>query len=505
MSTPHDEALTVRNRLEELRLELARKEPRLLIDGAWWPAASAATFEVDDPSTGTPIASLAAGGEEDIECAVAAARRAFRDGPWSRYPASKRMVLLLALADALEVPGSELGLLESLDTGHTLASIVTGDLPLGVRSLRDNASWATKIAGETPVQAADQPGFNYYLREPLGVVGIITPWNAPFLMAVQKLSAALAAGCTIVLKPSELAPLSALRIGEACTQVGFPPGVVNIVTGIGPKAGHALASHPDVNMISFTGSTVVGKTIMATAAQSNLKRVVLELGGKSPVVVFADADLDKAASAIVSEIAFKCGQYCAAGTRIFVQASIYDALADRIVTRMRRLRIGAGTDAATDMGPMISAKQRQRAADIISHSVQAGAQILLGGRSRPGAGYFFEPTILVQATPEMRVAREEIFGPALVLTPFADDLPLTAVAALANDSDYGLSAKIWARDVGLVHKLIGRLEAGQVIVNGGGGEAVLPFGGVKQSGYGRENGLEGIRAFTETKAVRLGF
>lgn len=504
-SEPYEVAPTVDERLEVIRLKLARQEPRLLIDGVWRPAVSGATFEVDDPSSGAPIARLAAGEEEDIELAVVAARRAFRDGPWSRYPASKRMALLLTLADALEIQASELGLLETVDTGHTLTSIMAGDLPLGIRSLRDNAGWATKIAGETPAQAADQCGFNYYLREPVGVVGIITPWNAPFLMVVQKLSAALAAGCTVILKPSELAPLSALRIGEACIQAGIPPGVVNIVTGVGSKAGHALASHPDVNLISFTGSTAVGRTIMSTAAHSNLKRVVLELGGKSPVVVFADADLDEAAAAIVKEITFKSGQYCAAGSRIFVQASVYDALVSRIRDRMGVLRIGPGTQADADMGPMISAQQRQRAADIIRHSLQAGAQILLGGHERPGAGYFFEPTVLAQATAEMRVSREEIFAPVLVLTPFADDASVSTVAALANDSIYGLSAKIWARDIGMVHGLISRLEAGQVVVNGGGGEAVLPFGGVKQSGYGRENGLEGIRAFTETKAVRLGF
>ncbi len=501
---PLETDVSVEERLQRLRLALEKQAPKMLIDGEWRAALSGATFEVVDPATGAPIATMAAGEGDDVALAVDAARRAFRDGPWPRLPASKRMMLLLALADGLEEQASDLALLESLDAGHTLGSIVRGDLPLGLRSLRDNAGWATKIAGEAPMQAADQNGFNYYLREPIGVVGIITPWNAPFLMVVQKLSAALAAGCTVVIKPSELAPLSALRIGEACSRAGIPPGVVNIVTGAGAAAGQALADHPDVNMISFTGSTAVGKAIMAAAARGNLKRLVLELGGKSPVMVFADADLDKATSAIVSEITFKSGQYCAAGSRVFVQASIHDALVTRMRSAMDRLRIGPGYIDGVDMGPMISTGQRRRAADIISHSVQAGAQPLRGGQARPGAGYFFEPTLLTQATADMQVAKEEIFGPALVVTPFSDAASLGEVAALANDSIYGLSAKIWARDVGLVHELIGRLEAGQVIVNGGGGEAVLPFGGVKQSGFGRENGLVGVLAYTEIKAVRLG-
>jgi phenylacetaldehyde dehydrogenase len=503
--TRRDPKPSIEERLSGLRFALARQAPKILIDGVWRPALSGITFEVEDPATGAPIATVAAGDGDDIDLAVSAARRAFRDGCWPRLPASKRMALLLALGNALEGQADDLALLESLDAGHTLGSIMSGDLPLGLRSLQDNAGWATKISGETPLQAADQAGLNYYLREPIGVVAIITPWNAPFLMVLQKLSAALAAGCTVVIKPSELAPLSALRIGEACRQVGLPPGVVNIVTGVGAAAGQALADHPDVNMISFTGSTAVGKAVMAAAARSNLKRVVLELGGKSPVFVFADADLDKAASAIVGEIAFKSGQYCAAGSRIFAQASIHDALLRRIRMAMDRLRIAPGTTEAADMGPMISAGQRQRAADIINHSVQAGAQVLRGGHAHPGAGYFFEPTILTHASAEMRVSREEIFGPALVVTPFPDDAPLPEVAALGNDSIYGLSAKIWAREVGVIHGLIGRLETGQVIVNGGGGEAVLPFGGVKQSGYGRENGLVGVSAHTEIKAVRLGF
>ncbi|KRA20557.1 aldehyde dehydrogenase family protein [Lysobacter sp. Root604] len=488
-----------------LRAQLATQAPALLIDGRWQACASGATLEVDDPATGERIARIAAGDADDVDRAVAAARRAFRDGPWPRLPPSRRAAALFALADAIEREQDEFALLEALDAGHSLASIRRGDLPLGLRSLRDYAGWATKIAGEVPMRASEQAGMDYFLREPIGVVAIVTPWNAPFLMVLQKLAAALAAGCTVVIKPAELAPLSALRIGELCRHVGIPDGVVNIVTGTGPTAGQALAEHADVDLISFTGSTQVGQSIMAAAARSNLKRMVLELGGKSPVLVFADADLDKAARAIVGEIAFKSGQYCAAGSRLFVQRSIQDALLERMQAAMDGIRIGAGYAQGSDMGPMISQRQRERAQAIVDHSLGEGAQALRGGRARPGPGYFYEPTLLTQATPKMRIAREEIFAPVLTVMAFDDDATPAQVAALANDSHYGLSAKLWARDLGTVHELIGRLQSGQVIVNGGGGEATLPFGGVKQSGYGRENGHVGLSAYTEIKAVRLGY
>jgi phenylacetaldehyde dehydrogenase len=490
---------------DDLRRALAEMRPTMLIDGNWQAPVAGNTLEVDDPADGSRIATIAAGDEQDIDLAVAAAQRAFRHGPWPRLPASRRAAMLFALADAIEREQAEMALLESMDAGHSLRSIANGDVPLGIRSLRDYAGWATKIAGETPMQPADATGMDYFMREPIGVAGIITPWNAPFLMVLQKLAAALAAGCTAVVKPAELAPLSALRIGRLCLDVGIPAGVVNIVTGVGAVAGQALVDHPDVNIVSFTGSTAIGKRIMVAAAESNLKRVVLELGGKSPVLVFADADLDKAAKAIVGEITFKSGQYCAAGSRVFVQRSVYPALLDRMQAAMDQICIGPGHLATTDMGPMISAAQRMRAQGIIDHSVAAGAVVRRGGHARPGPGYFFEPTLLTHATADMRVSREEIFAPELVVTPFGDDASPHEVAALANDSAYGLSAKIWARDIGTVHRLIRLLQSGQVIVNGGGGEATLPFGGVKQSGFGRENGHVGLSAFTEIKAVRLGY
>lgn len=489
-----------------LRQLLAQSEPALLIDGAWQPGTSGATLCVDDPGTGRALATVVSGNEVDIDLAVAAARRAFRHGPWPQMSAFGRAALLHALADAIERHRHMFAALESLDSGHSIRSVRDGDLVLGLRSLRDYAGWATKLTGEVAMEAPQQPGMDYFLHEPIGVVGIITPWNAPFLMVLQKLAAALAAGCTVVIKPAELAPLSALLIGDLCLQVGIPAGVVNIVTGVGATVGQALANHHDVNLISFTGSTQVGKSIMAAAARSNLKRVVLELGGKSPVIVFADTDLDKAAKAIAGEITFKSGQYCAAGSRVFVQRSAYEPLLERIREAMDGVRIGPGHEQSTDMGPMISATQRRRALDIIEHSVGEGARVLRGGRAIPGDGYFFEPSIVIDARPDMRVSREEIFAPVVTVTAFENEASLDDIAALANDSQYGLSAKLWTRDIRTVHTMIRLLETGQVIVNGGSGSgAILPFGGVKQSGHGRENGHVGLSHFTEIKAIRLGY
>jgi len=499
-----ESASAVSSRLDMLQRTLGGGPNFHHIDGAFQPSLAGAVINVHNPATGHVLAEVATGDGEDIEMAVTAARRALKSGPWPLLTASQRAALLFALADDIEKDAADWALLESLDAGHTLTSITVGDLPLGLRSLRDNAGWATKVTGETAMQSAGQPVANYYVREAVGVAGLITPWNAPFLMAIQKMSAALAAGCTVVVKPSDLAPLSALRLGEACRRVGFPPGVVNVVAG-GASAGKALSQHPDVNMISFTGSTDVGRSIMTDAANSNLKRVVLELGGKSPTVVFDDADIAKATSAIVAEIIFKSGQYCAAGTRVLVQRSIYRPFLGALRAQMEQVRTGAGHLSGSDMGPMISQHQRERAARIVGDSVQQGATVICGGRPKTGPGYFFEPTILVNAGAEARAWREEIFAPVLTLTPFPDDAPLEQVAAAANDTRYGLSAKVWSRDLRRVLAMIDLFETGQVIANGGGGEAVLPFGGIKLSGYGRENGLEGVKAFTEIKSVKLGY
>lgn len=491
--------------LEALKAKLAASSFDLYIDGEWTPSRGAERITVDDPATGDPLTTIAAGDAADVDRAVAAARTAFRTGPWPTMPATGRAALLHAFAAAIEADVDALALLESLDTGNTLASVRNGDIAMAQQFLRENAGWATKLEGGVPMTTSGTQGLGFWTREPIGVVGVITPWNAPFLMMVQKLSPALAAGCTVVVKPAELAPLTALRLGEIAKQVGFPNGVINIVTGYGHIAGQALADHPDVNMISFTGSTAVGKAILQASGRTNLKRVILELGGKSPIAVFADADLEKAATAITREILFKSGQYCAAGTRLFVQASVHDALLARIGALMDDAKIGPGHEPTTNMGPMISEKQRQRAESIVDDSVKQGARIIRGAARREGPGYFYEPTLLANVTPSMRVMQEEVFAPVIAAQAFDDDMDLDALAALLNDSSYGLSSKIWSSTLGTVHRLARKIEAGLVVVNGGGGEGPMPFGGFKQSGYGRENGRAGIEAFTEIKQIRMAF
>ncbi|MEI9886312.1 MAG: aldehyde dehydrogenase family protein [Rhizomicrobium sp.] len=480
------------------------KTHQLFIGGAWRPARSGETFEVIDPATGKVLSRAAAGGAADIDAAVAAARQAFQSGPWSKMRSAERTLLLNRLADAIAARIDEIALLESLDGGNPVKSVRHVDLAMAVASLRYHAGWSTKLAGETPLAASGVAGFSYTLREPIGVAGLITPWNAPFLMAVNKLSAALAAGCTCVLKPAELAPLTALLLGEIVAEVGFPAGVVNIVTGLGNVAGQALVDHPDVNKISFTGSTRVGKSILQGAA-GNMKRVTLELGGKSPVIVFADADLARAGAAIANEIFFKTGQFCAAGTRLFVHSKAFDAVVADIAARARKIKVGPGTAPDTDMGPIISQKQLDRVTGYIAAGSSQGAEIVTGGKRIAGDGYFVQPTILANTRAGMSVVEDEIFGPVLCAMPFGNEDELEALAAMANNTSYGLAAKVWTRDLGTAHQMARKLQAGSIIVNGGGGEGPLPFGGYKQSGLGRENGREGVLSYTEIKSVSMGF
>jgi phenylacetaldehyde dehydrogenase len=370
--------------------------------------------------------------------------------------------------------------------------------------LRTSASLADKITGETQLSAPQGEGVGYFLREPIGVVGLITPWNAPFLMAVNKIGPALAVGCTVVLKPAELAPLTALRLGELICELEFPDGVVNIVTGLGSQAGQALADHPDVNKISFTGSTRVGKSILAAAA-SNMKRVTLELGGKSPIIVLPDADLERAANAIANEICFKTGQFCAAGTRLFVHESVHEQLTERIAARLGAVKVGPGTTPGTQMGPIISQRQLDRVLGYIAAGDAQGAQLVTGGRRLDREGFFVEPTLLVRARSDMSLMQDEVFGPVLGAISFSDASDLDHIAALANDTQYGLAAKLWTRDLRSAHQLARKIQAGQIVINGGGGDGRLPFGGFKQSGLGREGGREGALSFTEIKAVSIGY
>jgi phenylacetaldehyde dehydrogenase len=491
------------HRVEVAASTFLSRPHELLIGGKWVQAASGETLEVIDPATTRVLARIAAGGAADIDAAVRAARRAFSMPAWAKLRAVERGKLLYRLADAVEANADEIAWLESLDGGNPVRSVRYVDLVMAIESLRTSASLADKITGETQLSAPQGDGLGYFLREPIGVAGLITPWNAPFLMAVNKIGPALAVGCTVVLKPAELAPLTALRLGELICELGFPDGVVNIVTGLGSVAGQALAEHPDVNKISFTGSTRVGKSILAAAA-TNMKRVTLELGGKSPIIVMPDAHLERAANAIADEICFKTGQFCAAGTRLFVHRGVHDELIERIAARMRGVKIGPGTSPDTQMGPIISEKQLQRVLGYISTGSQ-DAQLVTGGKRLDREGYFVEPTLLVGAGAAMSMMQDEVFGPVLGAIAFSDANDLDHIASLANETQYGLAAKVWTRDLGSAHQLARKLQAGLITINGGGGDGRLPFGGFKQSGIGREGGREGALSFTEIKSVSIGY
>lgn len=482
--------------------EILSQPLRMLIDGEWHAAQSGAELDITDPSTGRVFAHSAAGDVRDIDTAVRAAKRAFETGPWPRMRPADRARLLWNLAQALEENGDELALLETLNTGKPLKIARAFDVGLAAECLRYNAGWVTKLNGETRNVSLPGEWHAYTLREPVGVVGLIVPWNVPLAMAVSKIAPALAAGCTVVLKPAELTPLTAIRLGELIQKVGFPAGVVNIVTGLGSTAGQALVDHPDVDKISFTGSTPVGKSILA-AAGGNLKRVSLELGGKSPVFIFADADLNRAMDAAARGIFGNTGQVCAAGSRLFVHRAVFDQVVEGLVQRANKLCVASGLDLKAEMGPVISARQRERVMAYIDSGIAEGAQLVAGGRALDQDGFFVQPTVLANTRPDMKVVREEIFGPVLCTQIFDDD-SLDQLAVRANDTDYGLSASIWTRDLTVAHKMVRRIKAGNVRVNAAAAlDFAMPFGGYKQSGWGRENGREGVEAYTELKSVAI--
>jgi phenylacetaldehyde dehydrogenase len=475
---------------------------KMLIDGEWVSSQSGARMDVINPSNGQVLVQESLGGAYEVDLAVQAARRAFESGPWSRMRPAERTRLLLKLADALEQNGDELALLETLNTGKPLKMARAFDIGMAAECLRYNAGWATKLSGETRNVSLPGDWHAYTLREPVGVVGLIVPWNVPLAMAVSKISPALAAGCTVVLKPAELTPLTALRLGELIQAIGLPPGVVNIVTGLGQEAGQAIVDHPGVDKISFTGSTVVGKSLLASAA-GNLKRVALELGGKSPVFIFPDADLDRAMDAAARGIFGNTGQVCAAGSRLFVHRSVADRVIEGIVQRARALRVAPGLSPDCEIGPVISARQRERVMGYIDSGRAEGAEVVAGGQAVQGEGYFIQPTVLVNTRPDMKVVREEIFGPVLSTQLFDDD-SLEQLAARGNNTEYGLSASIWTRDLRTAHQMVRRLHAGNVRVNAAAAlDFAMPFGGYKQSGWGRENGREGVEAYTELKSVAI--
>jgi phenylacetaldehyde dehydrogenase len=475
---------------------------QMLINGQWVNAASGKTFPTYNPATGEVLARVAEGDREDIDRAVKAARRAFENGPWRRLTASERGRLIWKLADLLEQHTEEFACLESLDNGKPLTVARAADVPLAVDLFRYMAGWATKIEGTTiPISVPYTPKAQYLaytLREPVGVVGQIIPWNFPLLMAAWKLGPALASGCTVVLKPAEQTPLTALRLGELICEAGFPEGVVNIVPGYGETAGAALAAHPDADKIAFTGSTEVGRLIVH-AATGNLKKVSLELGGKSPNVVFKDADLDAAIPGSASAIFFNHGQCCCAGSRLYVERPVFDQVVEGIAERAKKIKVGPGLEPDTDMGPLVSEEQLQRVCGYLESGFSEGARAAAGGHKLGDKGYFVEPTVLVNTTENMKVVQEEIFGPVVTALPFDDPEELML---RANASDYGLAAAVWTRDISKAHRTAAMLRAGTVWINCYNiFDAALPFGGYKQSGWGREMGRDALELYTQTKAI----
>jgi acyl-CoA reductase-like NAD-dependent aldehyde dehydrogenase len=475
---------------------------QMYVNGKWTDSSSGETFEVVNPATESVLSRIAAGSAKDVDRAVAAAREQFDGGEWSKVSGPQRSRLLNRLADLLERDKEQLAQLESATVGKPLFEPTMLDIPNAIDTFRYFAGWADKIEGRTiPTAGAfGRPVFNYTIREPVGVIGAITPWNAPTMIAAWKLAPALATGCTVVMKPSEESPLTTLHLAKLVEEAGFPAGVFNVVTGLGEVAGAALARHPGIDKISFTGSPEVGREIQKVAADG-FKRVTLELGGKTPHIVLADAAMDAAIGGVAIGLFANSGQICAAGTRILVHRSKYEQMLEGLGAAANGVRQGDPFDPQTQMGALVSRKQLDRVAGYVKLGVEEGAKVVAGGDRRSGKGYFFKPTILSNVRNDMRVAQEEIFGPVGAVMPFDD---VEEAVRLANATRYGLSASVWTRDINAAHAIAARVRAGTVWINGWGAiDPRLPWGGFKTSGIGRELGARGLDACTEEKVVTV--
>lgn len=472
----------------------------MLIDGEWRQAANGAVSQIMDPGLGKIIADVPCGAGADVDLAVAAARRAFEAGPWRTMKPNERSRLIWRLADLIEQHADTIAELESINNGMPVAVAKAGHVGPSVDLIRYTAGWPTKLTGETIPVSSPGEWHAYTLREPVGVVGQIVPWNGPLMMAAWKIAPALAAGCTIVLKPAEQTPLTALYLAGLALEAGFPKGVFNVVLG-GAEVGAAMASHPDIDKIAFTGSTRTGRSIATAAAATNLKRVSLELGGKSPVIVFPDADLSLAIPGVASGIFSNAGQICTAGSRVYAHESVFDRLVDGVASAAQSLKVGYGLAEGSQMGPLISSTQLERVSSMTAQGVREGASVVTGGEAVGSEGYFFKPTILAGLSPQMSVVRDEIFGPVLSVLRYTDD-DLDGIARQANDSPYGLAASIFTQNLQVAHKMAARLRAGTIGINRHFvGDSAMPFGGFRQSGWGRERGREVFDSYLETKAI----